>query len=97
MERIYDPKFHPSEGLDKCANILAFLQESMAGPMEINHEFSAEAACGLFSILSITETAIREISLPVGLADMKYFVVGTHDDQKQEAEISGMGGKRLGP
>lgn len=67
---LYDPKFNPSEGLDNCAGILAFLQETLTWPPDSPITLTEDAFAGLASILGLVEAAVREVSEVVGAVEM---------------------------
>ena len=75
MEKLHDPRMHPCEGLDRCADVLAFLSASLVRPDNQNFELSQKEMNGFMWILDLVESGIREISDKVGVADPECFVV----------------------
>lgn len=74
MNKLYDPRFHPSEGLDRCADILVFLREAVEFTQCENCNFSEEGVTGLASILGLLEAAVREVGEVIGVVDMHSFL-----------------------
>ncbi|MFZ0946141.1 MAG: hypothetical protein WB930_13810 [Syntrophobacteraceae bacterium] len=84
---LYDPRLNPSEGLDSCARILAFLQEAMTWPPDSPVALTGDAIDGLASILGLVETAVRDISEVVGVIDMPSFLKAREAVKRMDAAI----------
>ncbi|MFZ2446067.1 MAG: hypothetical protein WAW37_06905 [Syntrophobacteraceae bacterium] len=83
MFRFFDQRFHPSEGLSRCGDVLAFVAESLERPDQA--ELSQDAVRGLVALLHFVQSELRDIEEKVGVADPACFEERATGEEKAEA------------